>query len=161
MEEKDYTTCKFIKSIGKYAVYVSPSCRQYIMIHGKCVVNKARCHRCYKQDNANLIPIYPTKYLFKGGLLRYYVAPGRYGFAIYEVGYSLPLFPTEYFTENSARIDCMKFNAFGTEKIMEIYWMRYVVGTHPLETKPKTYSEWREENKRWFYRRDRRCAIER
>ena len=100
--------------------------------------------------------IYPKEYLLKNGMLRYYVAPGRYGFAIYEVGYSLPLFPTEYCTENNAKLDCIRFNAFGPKEIMETYWMRHVAGTHPLGTKPKTYSEWRKENKKRFYREDRR-----
>jgi hypothetical protein len=100
--------------------------------------------------------IYKKEYLLKNGLLRYYVAPGKWGFTIYEVGYSLPIVPSEYCAENIAKMDCMKFNAYGPEKIMETYWLYFVAGTHPLGTKPKTYSEWRKENKKRFYREDRR-----
>ena len=46
MEEKNYTTCRHIKRIGNYAVYVNPTCKQATMIRGQLVVSKTRCQKC-------------------------------------------------------------------------------------------------------------------
>lgn len=101
--------------------------------------------------------IYPKEYLLKNGLLRYYTAPGRYGFAIYEVGYQLPLLPPlEYCTENSAKLDCIRFNALGPEEIWKEYWIRYVISKRPLGAKIETFAEWKSKNANMYEREDRR-----
>lgn len=101
--------------------------------------------------------IYPKEYLLKNGLLRYYVAPGRYGFAIYEVGYQLPLLPPlEYCTENNAKLDCIRFNALGPEEIWKEYWRRYVISKRPLGAKIETFAEWKSKNANMYEREDRR-----
>ena len=50
MEEKNYTTCRHIKRIGNYAVYVKPTCKQATMIRGQLVVSKTRCQECERKD---------------------------------------------------------------------------------------------------------------
>ncbi|WP_270428743.1 hypothetical protein [Blautia obeum] len=46
MEEKNYTTCRHIKRIGNYAVFVESTCKQATMIRGQLVVSKNRCQKC-------------------------------------------------------------------------------------------------------------------
>lgn len=46
VEEKNYTTCRHIKRIGNYAVFVESTCKQATMIRGQLVVSKNRCQKC-------------------------------------------------------------------------------------------------------------------
>ena len=149
--------CRYVRKVGSYVVDVDERCKQSVRTSdGRHIVKKRSCRKCWESDKEVMISFFSQKYIMKNGVLRYYIGPGKVGFSIYEVGYSLPLIQQDYFSENSAKLDCMQFNAYGPERIMETYWIYFVVGTHPLGTKPKTYSEWREENKKRFYREDRR-----
>lgn len=55
MEEKNYTTCRHIKRIGNYAVFVESTCKQATMIRGQLAVSKTRCQKCdQKSENSEV-----------------------------------------------------------------------------------------------------------
>lgn len=64
--------------------------------------------------------------------------------------------PLEYCTENSAKLDCIRFNALGPEEIWKEYWRRYVISKRPLGAKIETFAEWKSKNANMYEREDRR-----
>lgn len=57
MEEKNYTTCRHIKRVGNYAVFVESTCKQATMIRGQLVVSKTRCQKCDQKSGNSGVDI--------------------------------------------------------------------------------------------------------
>lgn len=55
MEEKNYTTCRHIKRVGNYAIFVESTCKQATMIRGQLVVSKTRYQKCaHKSEDSEV-----------------------------------------------------------------------------------------------------------
>lgn len=76
---------------------------------------------------------------------RYYVEKGNYGYVIRDSEKLLPL-PFFYISIHNANRDCEKFNKFGTDAIMEEYYIHKIAG----KGSGITYKKWKEENKHLF-----------
>ena len=50
-ETPPWAVCPNAESVGEMAVYVTPACPFFHMIHGRLVTSKRDCRRCWKNGH--------------------------------------------------------------------------------------------------------------
>ena len=50
---ENYEKCRYVKSVGALAVYVTSGCPRAMMIRGTLVSSKVRCRECHKYGGGN------------------------------------------------------------------------------------------------------------
>lgn len=49
-ETPPWEVCQNAETVGEMAVYVTPACPFFHMIHGQLVASKRDCRRCWKEN---------------------------------------------------------------------------------------------------------------